>query len=159
MCVPRVTYPLYVTHVTFYDLYMPKVFTSKTQKIGELGEGIACKYLSKRGYIIIERNFTLPVGEIDIIATKDGITHFIEVKAINVPRATDKIREITQNTIRPEENMHPKKLERLYRTIMSYMSYKKDVVKDKWQLDLLCIYLCPEEKWAKVKTVENIVVN
>ena len=138
---------------------MPKVFTSKTQKIGELGEGIACKYLSKRGYGIVERNFTLPVGEIDIIALKEGVIHFIEVKSINVPRVTSNRSNIEQNLIRPEENMHPKKLERLYRTIMSYMSYKNYSLKDKWQLDLLCIYLCPEEKWAKVKAVENIVVN
>ena len=50
----------------------------------KLGEDIACEYLKKIGFKIIERNFRKGYGEIDIIAieqTKDGkILVFVEVK-------------------------------------------------------------------------------
>jgi len=44
------------------------------------GENIACEFLKKKGYKIIERNFRKGYGEIDIIALKDNILVFVEVK-------------------------------------------------------------------------------
>ncbi len=60
---------------------MPKVFTSEKQKIGELGENIAVKFLTKKGFFISERNYTKKWGEIDIIAEKNNKLYFIEVKS------------------------------------------------------------------------------
>ena len=57
-----------------------KIFTSETQKIGEIGEEVACKYLINKGFTVLERNFTRKAGEIDIIATKEWELHFFEVK-------------------------------------------------------------------------------
>jgi putative endonuclease len=48
--------------------------------IGQKGERIASTYLRSRGYNIIERNFTTPFGEIDIIAVKNKLLTFFEVK-------------------------------------------------------------------------------
>ncbi|MBE5731542.1 MAG: YraN family protein [Clostridiales bacterium] len=48
---------------------------------GRTGEDVACAYLKKKKYEIIERNFTTNVGEIDIIAAYDGYIVFVEVKA------------------------------------------------------------------------------
>ena len=45
-----------------------------------LGEDIATKYLKKKGYKIVERNFRKGYGEIDIIDTKLNTLVFIEVK-------------------------------------------------------------------------------
>ncbi|MFH1873585.1 MAG: YraN family protein [Pseudomonadota bacterium] len=47
---------------------------------GKMGENAACAYLKQHGYKIIERNFRVRIGEIDIIAQKDDILHFFEVK-------------------------------------------------------------------------------
>ena len=49
-------------------------------KIGYTGEKIAARYLKKRGYKIITRNFKLKCGEIDIIAQDSECICFIEVK-------------------------------------------------------------------------------
>jgi putative endonuclease len=50
-------------------------------RTGKQGEDIAVTYLKKRGYHIIERNYTCLFGEIDIVA-KDGDTLvFVEVKS------------------------------------------------------------------------------
>jgi len=51
------------------------------RQTGNAAESQACHYLQKKGYKIIDRNFKTPVGEIDIIAKKDGMLHFFEVKA------------------------------------------------------------------------------
>jgi putative endonuclease len=47
---------------------------------GRKAEAAAGAYLEMRGFKIIERNFRRPNCEIDIIAKKDDVMHFIEVK-------------------------------------------------------------------------------
>ena len=47
---------------------------------GNLGEDAAVKYLKKNRYIILERNFNVHGGEIDIIAKKGDYVIFVEVK-------------------------------------------------------------------------------
>ncbi len=48
---------------------------------GNFAEDIACKFLIESGFSIIDRNFYSRFGEIDIIALKDGVLHFVEVKS------------------------------------------------------------------------------
>lgn len=50
------------------------------EALGGEGEKIAAKFLTGRGYKILERNFRCKIGEIDLIASKDGFLVFIEVK-------------------------------------------------------------------------------
>lgn len=47
---------------------------------GILGERFAAEYLQKQGYTILETNFHTRFGEIDIIAQRDDILAFVEVK-------------------------------------------------------------------------------
>jgi putative endonuclease len=47
--------------------------------IGRIGEDIAVKYITGKGYTVVERNHRKPWGEIDIIASRNSVTHFIEV--------------------------------------------------------------------------------
>lgn len=51
---------------------------------GRLGESLTAYYLEKSGYEIIRRNFRIKGGEIDIIAVKDGIIAFVEVKTRDI---------------------------------------------------------------------------
>lgn len=48
---------------------------------GNLAEDKACGFLYENGFSVIERNFYSRFGEIDIIALKDEVLHFIEVKS------------------------------------------------------------------------------
>jgi putative endonuclease len=52
-----------------------------SRKKGNIAEERACDFLYKNGFVIIEQNFYSRFGEIDIIATKDRVLHFIEVKS------------------------------------------------------------------------------
>ncbi|MCD8238836.1 MAG: YraN family protein [Clostridiales bacterium] len=47
---------------------------------GKIGEEIAAKYLANKGYTVTDRNYRTRRGEIDIVAQKDGLLIFVEVK-------------------------------------------------------------------------------
>lgn len=47
---------------------------------GEYGEKVAFSYLKQKGYEVIGRNYRSDYGEIDLIARKDGVLSFVEVK-------------------------------------------------------------------------------
>ena len=49
-----------------------------TKEIGDFGEKAAEDYLVEMDYLILERNYRLKFGEIDIIAAKDGGLVFVE---------------------------------------------------------------------------------
>ncbi len=133
-----------------------KKFTSKSQKIGELGEEVACTFLMKHGFTIQERNYTKKWGEIDIIAEKEGKLYFIEVKSVSCGTLPD-FKDDNPFTKRPEENMHPWKLKRLSRTIQTYLIHKR-IGNTPWQFDLLLVYLDIENRKARVRTIENIIL-
>jgi|SRR3989344_2032763 len=52
-------------------------------RVGKLGEDIACKFLVKRKFKIVERNYRKPWGELDIVAEKNHTLHFVEVKTVS----------------------------------------------------------------------------
>lgn len=137
-----------------------KNFTSKSQKIGELGEDIACKFLMKHGFAILERNYTKKWGEIDIIAEKNEKRYFIEVKSTSVS-SLDYIKEDIskegERAPRPEENMHPWKLKRLRRVVETYLISKR-LGAVEWQFDLIVVYMDIEKKQARVKVINNIIL-
>ena len=55
---------------------------ASTRSVGNSGEDKACSFLSSESYRIIERNFRTRSGEIDIIAQKDDVLVFVEVKTL-----------------------------------------------------------------------------
>jgi putative endonuclease len=48
--------------------------------LGTRGEDMAVRFLKRKGYSILERNFRCPAGELDIIARDGGTLVFVEVK-------------------------------------------------------------------------------
>lgn len=145
-----------------------KKFTSEKQKVGELGEDIACRFLMKHDFEILERNYTRKWGEIDIVATKKNKLYFIEVKSISKnlnliehkksEKEIDHEKSKNQNTsYRPEENMHPQKMRRMSRIVQTYLISKR-IGNTPWQVDLLIVYIDQEKRLARVKTIENLIL-
>ncbi len=126
---------------------------SEKRRFGNLGEDLACQFLMKRGFKIVKQNYLKPWGEIDIIATKGKTYHFIEVKS--VAGGINNGEGVTQETFRPEENVHPKKLERLYRTIETYLMESN--ITDDWQLDVVTVKIDQNNKQATIEIIENII--
>ncbi|MCL2862284.1 MAG: YraN family protein [Firmicutes bacterium] len=55
----------------------------KNQNItkGKSGEKIAAKYLKKKGYHVLHKNFKTNIGELDLVVTDDKYLVFVEVKS------------------------------------------------------------------------------
>ena len=125
------------------------------QNVGKIGEETACKFLMKHGYQIILRNYWKKWGEIDIIAKKSNILHFVEVKTVSYKNLENVIYETDKH--RPEENVHPWKLKKLSRVIQTYL-LEKDIIDIDWQFNVAAVYLDMANKKAKVKLLENIIL-
>lgn len=87
---------------------------------GKKGEDIACKFLKKDKYKILEKNFRVRQGEIDIIAEdRKGVLCFVEVKA----------RSRSDYGL-PEEAVTYSKQKKLLATAFIYLENKKIESKD-----------------------------
>ena len=133
---------------------------SKSRQKGNLGEDLASLFLMKHGFEILERNYLKPWGEIDIVARKNKTLHFVEVKSVsceirqnNVSRET-----VTHETVRPEENMHENKLERLKRVIQTYITDQRISRETPFQLDLITVRIDTDSKTALVESFDNVVI-
>jgi putative endonuclease len=116
--------------------------------IGNLGEDIACRWLERHQFRIIERNYNKKWGEIDIVAEKDKILQFIEVKSV-----TD-IRDAT----RPEENVHGLKVKRLRRVLQTYMIERHYGVDIEFRFHVMTVKMNVATRRAKVNMIENVIL-
>lgn len=134
---------------------MGKTKETEKQKIGRIGEDVACRFLVKRGFKVIERNYLKKWGEIDIIAKKSKILRFVEVKTVS----RENVGNISHETdgYRPEENVHPKKLQRMAKVIQSYLIEKKIEDTD-WQFDVLAVFLDLNNREAKCRFTEDVIL-
>jgi putative endonuclease len=84
---------------------------SRNKKTGIRGEEVAIRWLTKKGYTIIVCNWRYKRWEIDIIAGKDEMLHFVEVKS----RSTTKYGY-------PEAGVNIKKLTSLKSAVEGYLN-------------------------------------
>ena len=91
---------------------------------GDIAETLAVKFLLDEGYRILEQNFYSRFGEIDIIALKEEVVHFIEVKSASSYEQA--IRNIT-----------PSKIGKLTKTLHVYL--KKSKLELDYQLDAIIV--------------------
>lgn len=144
--------------VIIYLLFM--ALTHK-QKIGQIGENVAVKHFVKLGFKILDRNYRKKWGEIDIIAKKSNVLHFIEVKSVSYEtssRTENDIADVSYETLHPEENIHYWKRKRLARAIQSYLMEKNVSCETDWQVDMIAVFLNLRTKKAKIRLTENIML-
>ena len=82
-------------------------------KLGERGGALAWNFLRKRGYSLLEKNYRTRFGEIDVIARKEGVTVFVEVKT----------RRDTSFG-RPEEAVGPRKQAKMIQCAQAFLQAK-----------------------------------
>jgi putative endonuclease len=64
--------------------------------IGRRGEREAARLLRRKGYRILERNFTVRQGEVDVVAFHDGVLVFVEVRSRTGPCELDPAVTVTR---------------------------------------------------------------
>lgn len=117
-----------------------------------LGETIASEYLQRKGFKILDRNYRKPWGEIDIIAERDEIVRFIEVKSVSRESLPDISREMDY---RPEELVDVRKLRKLARTAQLYMEVMRD--EREYQIDVIGVIIVESIKTARCRLFEQVL--
>jgi len=105
-----------------------------SREIGNIAENKAINFLETQSFFIIDRNFYTKFGEIDIIAKKDDILHFVEVKS-------------GQN-FQSIYNITPTKMKRIIKSVEVYL--KKHQLNNPYQIDAITI---DNEKLEFIKNI------
>ena len=114
---------------------------SGNRALGSLGEGIAARFLSRKGYRIIGRNIKTYVGEIDIVARKKSSIIFCEVK-------TRKGKVFCP----PYFSVTKKKRRKLIQCALCYLKMK-NMPDINWQIDVVSIEI--DDFTGYVKKIEH----
>lgn len=99
--------------------------TKHNKQVGKWGEETACKWLIEHGYEIIKQNIRTPYGEIDIIAKKEDMTIFVEVKTLT-----------SSKNFFPEQQITNRKREHMLNSAQHYAAENKI---DNWQIDVIAV--------------------
>lgn len=111
---------------------------------GNKGEEIACQYLKKQGYQIIERNFRIRGGEIDIVAQDGQYLVFVEVKT-----------RYSHEYGLPVESITPWKIKYLKKTAQFYLQ-KIDYGDGPYRLDFVGIDFANQPENPEIEIIQNI---
>ena len=125
--------------------------TELTGRLGAMAEQCATDYLTTKGYRIITRNYRKPWGEIDIVAEKEEVVVFVEVKANR--------KEIAG--FEPELRVNPHKHHKMARIARTFLSDFRFSAEQPWQLDILAVTFVKEKGslFAKCSMYNKIIVN
>ncbi len=112
--------------------------TQNNTSIGNANETLATKFLEQNHFSIIDRNYyARKLGEIDIIASKNSVLHFIEVKSAGAD-------------FDPVYNITPSKLRKVINSAYYYMKERKlDMA---FSIDALII------RKGDIELIENITL-
>ncbi len=109
-----------------------------SRSFGKYNEDRAIDFLQSSGFTIVDRNFHASrLGEIDIIAKKGSILHFIEVKS-------------SRGNFEPIYNITPSKLNKIIKSVYYYMNKKR--LNYAFCIDALII------KGDNIELIENITL-
>ena len=114
------------------------------QQTGNYGEDLACKFLQKQGYKILERNYRIRGGEIDIVAKDKKTLVFVEVKT-----------RYSHEYGLPEESITPWKIKALLKTARFYIQKIKWGEKE-YRLDFVSVDFADSRENPKIEIIKNI---
>ena len=125
--------------------FCPVTYMNYKQKIGKFGEILAKNYLIKRGYKIIDSNVKLSYQELDLVAIKDFLVVFVEVKT-----------RVSQFYGSAENAFQSTKSERFRKGIEIYIG-NKNLYNQEIRADLITVDINKVKKTAKIKHYKDIL--
>jgi putative endonuclease len=119
--------------------------TDGRQRVGRRGEELAKRHLEASGYSILEANYRGKAGEIDLVAEKDGVLVFVEVRARTGAAFGS-----------PEESITPQKRSHIVDTALEYLQANGAESRE-WRVDLVAIELEAGARLKRLDVLENAV--
>jgi putative endonuclease len=117
----------------------------RNKETGALGEKLAGEFLKTQGYSILTTNYRSPDGEIDIIASKDSVLVFVEVRA-----------KTSRLFGTPEESVTERKKQKLIAVSQGYLQSLENPPPN-WRIDFVGIELSPTGAVRRIQHIENAV--
>ena len=115
------------------------------KKLGNWGEKLAAQHLEEKGYEVLERNWRIARGEIDLIIRGGQELVFVEVKT----RRGTKMGS-------PEEGITPRKADKLLMLAQQYLAQQELEVD--WRIDLVAVELDRTGKLLRCEHIKNAVL-
>jgi len=116
------------------------------RKLGQRGEDLAAAQLEERGYIVRERNWRCPAGEMDIVAEDGGCLVFVEVR-------TRRGRKYGT----PEESVTLAKQAKLVEVAQTYL--QEHGWDGDWRIDVVAVEMTSGGKLLRVELIKNAVTD
>jgi putative endonuclease len=114
--------------------------------LGRRGEELAANELARRGFEIAARNWHCQIGEVDVVARRDGVWSFFEVR-------TRRGRAFGT----PEESMTPAKMGRMVDVARMYLSeHGVNVHEVDWRIGLVAVEMDEAGYLLRVDVYETI---
>lgn len=109
------------------------------------------RFLEENNFLILESNYTKKFGEIDLIARRGKVIHFIEVKTL-FP-----VKQVSGYEYHPFQNVSPSKMRRIRKTALWYL-WENGVSRETgWVIDLAAVTVSRETRSARIDMLWNVV--
>ncbi|MBE3039593.1 MAG: YraN family protein [Anaerolineales bacterium] len=118
--------------------------SNRRQVFGRWGEDAAAEYLTANGYTVLARNVHSAHGEIDIVASKDGLLVFVEVKTRS-----------SHTFAYPEDSVTRRKQAYMLSAAEEYLQAHPESG-ESWQFDVIAVEGTPGGK-AQIEHFENVI--
>lgn len=118
--------------------------SNRRQVFGRWGEDAAAEYLTANGYTVLARNVHSAHGEIDIVASKDGLLVFVEVKTRS-----------SHAFAYPEDSVTRRKQAYMLSAAEEYLQAHPESG-ESWQFDVIAVEGTPGGK-AQIEHFENVI--
>lgn len=115
---------------------------------GERAEHFVAELVQQRGWTIIDRNYRIRAGEIDIVALDDGVLVFVEVRA-----RTGSAYGLADETV------DARKLTRIMRAALSYIEGHPELADLYWRVDLFALTLDRAGNVVACRQYENLTLD
>ena len=119
--------------------------TGSRQIVGRRGEQLARRHLESRGYVVLEANYRVRAGEIDLVTEKAGALVFVEVRS-----------RTESGFGTPEESLTREKRTHLVSAAQEYLQTHEAEDRD-WRIDLVSVRFGSHGEPPQIDTIENAV--
>ena len=126
---------------------------------GDQGEKIAKEYLEKRGYKIIDQNYSKRWGEIDLIAETPRLDSESKRAEKELVFVEIKTRETGNNpsAFLPEDSVNYFKQQKIIKTAQTFLYENKYSDETSWRIDVIAIEIDKNSRKAKIRHLKNAV--
>ena len=115
------------------------------KKLGDFGEQAAAAHLLKQGYVLLERKWRGPGGELDIVMRDGATLVFVEVRTRRGPAGA------------AEESVGRAKRERLAALAYAYLETNDVPADAPWRIDVVALDIDSRGRIARLEHIRDAV--